>query len=112
MIDIEVKQQYNQLNSEVEKLYDHIEPAKIQAEIVELEDKLQQKDTWENPELSQKISQDLKERKELSALFSGWKDELENVEVMFELFEEEKEENLFIKETVLWITESRLMNLE
>lgn len=95
MIDIEVKQQYNQLNSEVEKLYDHIEPSKIQTEIVELEDKLQQKDTWENPELSQKISQDLKERKDLLAQFSTWKEHLADVEAVFELYDEEKDEELF-----------------
>ena len=95
MIDIEVKQQYNQLKEEVEKLYEHIEPKKIEAEIGELEEKLQQKEVWENQELSQRISQDLKEKKDLVSVFDSWYQNLANVEASFELYEEAKDEELF-----------------
>ena len=91
MIDIEVKQQYNQLTSEVDKLYNHIEPEKIKKEIEELEGKLQQKEVWENQELSQKTSQELKEKKDLILLFDNWHQNLADVEAIFELYEEEIE---------------------
>ena len=91
MIDIEVKQQYNQLTSEVDKLYNHIEPEKIKKEIEELEEKLQQKEVWENQELSQKTSQELKEKKDLILLFDNWHQNLADVEAIFELYEEEIE---------------------
>ena len=95
MIDIEVKQQYNQLKSEVEKLYTHIEPKKIQSEIQNLEEKLQQKEVWENQELSQKTSQELKEKKDLISLFENWYQSLADVEAIFELYEESKDDELF-----------------
>ncbi len=95
MIDIEVKQQYNQLKDEVEKLFKHIEPKKIEAEIKELEGKLQQKEVWENQELSQKTSQELKEKKDLIALFENWHQNLADVEASFELYEEAKDDELF-----------------
>ena len=91
MIDIEVKQQYNQLTSEVDKLYNHIEPEKIKKEIEELEGKLQQKEVWENQELSQKTSQEIKEKKDLILLFDNWHQNLADVEAIFELYEEEIE---------------------
>ena len=81
---------YNQLKEEVEKLFEHIEPKKIEAEIEELEEKLQQKEVWENQELSQKTSQELKEKKDLIALFESWHQNLADVEASFELYEEAK----------------------
>ena len=95
MIDIEIKQQYNQLKSEVEKLYKHIEPEKIQSEIDELEGKLQKKEVWENQELSQKTSQELKEHKDLLGTFDSWFQSLADVEAIFELYEESGDEELF-----------------
>ena len=47
-LDVEIKQHYNQLTAEVGKLYKHIEPEKLNSEIKELEEKLQQKEVWEN----------------------------------------------------------------
>ena len=95
MIDIEIKQQYNQLKSDVDKFYAHIEPEKVQAGINELEKKLQQKEVWENQELSQKISQELKEHKDLLGTFESWFQSLADVEAIFELYEEAGDEELF-----------------
>ena len=95
MIDIETKQQYNQLNNEVEKLYNHIDSKKIQTEIDELENKLQQKEVWENQELSLKISQELKEKKDLLSKFDNWRQNLADVDAVFELYEESKDDELF-----------------
>ena len=95
MIDVEIKQHYNQLTVEVGKLYKHIEPEKLNSEIKELEEKLQQKEVWENQELSLKISQELKEKRDLSALFEKWQQNLDDVEAIFELYEESKDEELF-----------------
>ena len=93
MIDIELKQQYNQLKGEVDKLYNHIEPKKVEAEIEELENKLQQKEIWENQELSQKISQELKEQKDLLGIFEGWRQNLADVSAVFELCGEDENDN-------------------
>ena len=93
MIDIELKQQYNQLKSEVDKLYNHIEPKKVLSEIEELEKKLQQKEVWENQELSQKISQELKEHKDLLGIFESWHQNLADIEAIFELYEESDNED-------------------
>ena len=95
MIDVEVKQQYNQLKSEVEKLYKYIKPSEINADIEKLEEKLQQKEVWSDQELSQKISQELKEKKDLVGLFDKWHQNLEDVDAVFELYEEEKDDELF-----------------
>ena len=97
MIDVEVKQQYNQLKSEVEKLFKYIEPDKIQTEIEDLEKELQKKEVWENQELSQKISQELKEKKDLIAIFDNWHQNLADVEASFELYDEAKDEELLIE---------------
>ena len=95
MIDIEIKQQYNQIKDEVAKLYSHIEPQKIEAKIGELEKELQKKEVWENQELSQKISQELKENKDLIGIFEAWLQKLDDIEAIFELYEESKDEELF-----------------
>ncbi len=95
MIDIEIKQQYNQIKDEVAKLYSHIEPQKIEAKINELEEELQKKEVWENQELSQKISQELKENKDLINVFDTWQQKLDDIEAIFELYEESKDEELF-----------------
>ena len=95
LIDIEIKQQYNQLKTEVDKLYQHIEPVKINSEIKESEEKLQKKEVWENQELSQKISQELKEKKDIIELFENWHQNLADVEAVFELYDESKDEELF-----------------
>ncbi|MBQ7450706.1 peptide chain release factor 2 [bacterium] len=94
-MDIEIKQQYNQLKTEVDKLYQHIEPVKINSEIKESEEKLQKKEVWENQELSQKISQELKEKKDIIELFENWHQNLADVEAVFELYDESKDEELF-----------------
>ena len=97
MIDVEIKQQYNQLKSEVEKLFKYIESDKVQAEIEDLEKELQKKEVWENQELSQKISQELKEKKDLIAIFDNWHQNLADVEASFELYDEAKDEELLIE---------------
>ena len=97
MIDVEIKQQYNQLKSEVEKLFKYIEPDKIQTEIEDSEKELQKKEVWENQELSQKISQELKEKKDLIAIFDNWHQNLADVEASFELYDEAKDEELLIE---------------
>ena len=98
MIDIEIKQQYNQLISEVEKLYNHLEPEKIKKEIDILENKLQQKEVWENQELSQKTAQELKEKKDLISLFERWHQNLADVKASFELYEESNDDE-FLNES-------------
>lgn len=89
MIDIEIKQQYSQLKTEVEKLFSYINPQKIKLEIEEMEEKLQQKEVWENQELSQKIAHELKEHKDILSIFDFWEMKLADVKVIFELYDDD-----------------------
>ena len=62
--------------------------------IKENELKLQQSDVWSNPDLSSKISQELKEDKDNLEKIKRWEVLVSDIETLFDLFEETKEESL------------------
>lgn len=65
----------------------------------ELEQKLQDPSVWENQELSTKISQELKENKDVLAQVEAWETMLSDSEVLIELYEESQDEET-AKETL------------
>lgn len=67
-----------------------LENIKLKAQ--ELEKKLQDPSVWENPELSAKISQELKENKDVLAQVETWETILSDSEVLIELYEESQDE--------------------
>lgn len=64
----------------------------IRLKAVELEQKLQEPSVWENQELSTKISQELKENKDVLTQVEGWETILSDSDVLIELYEESQDE--------------------
>lgn len=58
-----------------------------------LNEKLQDPSVWENPEISTKISQELKENKDVLNTVSDWETSLSDAEVLIELYEESHDED-------------------
>ncbi len=56
--------------------------------VSEFEEKLQDSNVWENLEISSKISQELKENKDVLNQVKGWETLLSDAEVLIELYEE------------------------
>ena len=91
---------------------------KMRSEIKELDEKLQKEEVWTNSELSAKYSQESKEKKDFLEKLDKWKTSLSDVEVLFELYEESKDESLLdeaqntlsslLKELKNWEIESTL----
>lgn len=59
----------------------------------ELEEKLQDSSVWENQDISTKISQDLKENKDVLNLVANWERLLSDSEVLIELYEESHDDD-------------------
>ncbi len=74
--------------------------AVVGAKVEELEGKLQDATVWENPEISSKISQELKENKDVISQVSHWETLLSDAQVMIELHEESHDEEV-LEEAVL-----------
>ena len=98
MIYDELKQSYNIAKTELKKAEDYLNPTELNICVKNCEIELQKTEVWQNSELSSKISKQLKEAKDTIILINSWKNILEDVEVMFELYEECKEENI-LKDT-------------
>lgn len=64
----------------------------INKSVNELNKKLQDPSVWENQEISTKISQDLKENKDILNTVSSWETSLSDAEVLIELYEESHDE--------------------
>ena len=60
--------------------------------VKELEEKLQDSSVWENPEISSKISQELKENKDILSQVLDWETLLSDAQVLIELCEESHDE--------------------
>lgn len=66
----------------------------LKKSIKENEAKLQQSDVWSNPEISSKISHEIKEDKDNIEKIMNWKNKISDIETLFELYEETKDESL------------------
>ncbi len=78
----------------------------LRTSIEENELKLQQSDVWSNPDLSSKISQELKEDKDNLEKIQKWELLVSDIETLFELFEETKDES------ALYDVENRIRTLK
>lgn len=65
--------------------------------VKELEEKLQDSSIWENLEISSKLSQELKEYKDVINQVGNWEDLLSDAAVMIELYEESHDEESFVE---------------
>ncbi|MBQ2645284.1 peptide chain release factor 2 [bacterium] len=90
----ELKQFFNTAKIELDKAEKYLNPTELSSCVQKCENELQKPSVWENAELSSKISKELKDAKDTLAQIMSWRQTLEDVEVMFELYEECKEEYL------------------
>ncbi len=67
----------------------------IKSKTQELEEKLQNSEVWNNPELSSKISQELKENKDILSMIESWELLLSDSQVLIELYEESHDNQMF-----------------
>jgi peptide chain release factor 2 len=90
----DLKQSYNIAKAELKKAEEYLNPDKLLSCVKTCENQLQNPEIWQNSELSSKISKDLKDAKEQYLQIKHWKTLIEDVEVLFELYDECKEDNL------------------
>lgn len=91
-MDIETKQLFNSANTALQSALDYIKPDEIATKAKALEEQLQQENVWQNQELSQKISQELKEYREILGQIKDWNTKISDAQVMLELYEEDEDE--------------------
>ena len=118
MLIEEIKQNYNSLKSMYEKALSAFNVDSIIESVKVNEQKLQEASVWSNPEISSKLSREIKEDKDNLDRISNWERIISDIETLFELFEETKEETVIeeieslIKqlktELEIWETESTL----
>ena len=90
-MDIELKQKFDEIAAKIQDMqkYLEVEPKKIS--IKNLEEKLQQPDLWQNQELYTKLSQELKELKNIIEISNNWNNKISDCEILLELAESDKE---------------------
>ena len=90
-MDIELKQKLDEITSKIRDMQKYLEIEVKRSAIQELEEKLQEPDLWQNQELYTKLSQELKEAKNIVAISENWDKNLSDCEVLIELAQEDKE---------------------
>ena len=97
MIYEEVKQNYTPVKTMFEKALKFFDINSLKNSIKENESKLQNSHVWSNTELSAKISQEIKEDKDNLEKISGWSSNISDIETLFELYDETKDDTLLIE---------------
>lgn len=97
MIYVEIKQAYTPVKSMFEKALKVFNIESLKNSIIQNETKLQQSDVWSNPEISSKISQEIKEDKDNLYKIERWKTLVSDIDTLFELYEETKEDSVLVE---------------
>ena len=92
MLYEEIKQSYTQVKKMFDKALKVFDVDSLSKSIKENEIKLQDAQVWSNPEISSKISQEIKEDKDNLEKISHWKNFISDIETLFELYDETKDE--------------------
>ncbi len=118
MIFEEIKQNYIPIKLMFNKALKIFNIESLKESINSNELKLQKSEIWSNPEVSSKISQEIKEDKDNLEKITKWQNKISDIETLFELFEETKEESALLEadniiknlksELELWEIESTL----
>ncbi len=93
MLFDEIKQNYNPVKLMFEKALKVFNVESLKNSIIENEAKLQTSEVWSNPEISSKLAQEIKEDKDNLEKISKWKNLVSDIETLFELYEETKEDS-------------------
>lgn len=94
MIYDDLKQNYNNAKTAFAKAEEYLKPDELTSCINRCESELQQPEIWQDSEKSSKVSKLLKEAKDTLTQLDKWKRTLDDVGVIFELYDECKDENL------------------
>ena len=94
MLIDDLKQLYNAVKTMYNKALKVFDITSLEKSVKENETKLQNTEVWSNPDLSSKISQEIKEDKDNIEKINNWKNISSDIETLFELFEETKDESL------------------
>lgn len=92
MIYDELKQSYNNAKVALLKASEYFNISMLKERILRCEADLQKPEVWQNSEKSSKISKELKEAKDSLIKLQNWQSVLEDIEVIFELYAEYKDE--------------------
>lgn len=92
MLYEEIKQLYNSVKTMFNKALKVFDTDSLTKSIKENEIKLQDSAVWSNPEISSKISQEIKEDKDNLEKISNWKNLVSDIETLFELYDETKDD--------------------
>ena len=94
MLYEEIKQSYSPIKSMFNKALKVFDINSLTNSIKENEAKLQESNIWSNPDISSKISQEIKEDKDNLEKITGWKRLVSDIDTLFELYEETKDESV------------------
>ncbi len=94
MIYDDVKQSYNFVKIALSKAENYLNPTELTSCVNKCEAELQKPEIWQNSTISSKISKEMKDAKDTLSLLAKWSQMLEDVEVMFELYDECKDEKV------------------
>ncbi len=94
MLYEEAKQIYTPVKTMYNKALKVFNVESLKKSITENESKLQQSNVWSNPEISSKISQEIKEDKDNLEKISHWENLISDIDTLFELYEETKDESI------------------
>ena len=92
MLYEEIKQLYNPVKTMFNKALKVFDTDSLTKSIKENDIKLQDSAVWSNPEISSKISQEIKEDKDNLEKISNWKNLVSDIETLFELYDETKDD--------------------
>ncbi len=94
MLYEEIKQNYTPVKLMFNKALKVFNVESLNNSIKENETKLQQSEVWSNPEVSSKISREIKDLKDNIEKINSWKNKISDIETFFELYEETKEDSI------------------
>ena len=90
-MEIELKQRFDEIIWKIQDMQKYLEIDNKILLAKELEEKLQEPDLWQNQELYTKISQDLKEIKNIIEISNNWNEKLSDCEVLAEILDEDSD---------------------
>lgn len=109
MLFEEIKQLYSPIKTMFESALKVFNVESLKNSIKINEEKIQKSEVWSNPDVSSKIAQEIKEDKDNLEKISHWKNLISDIETLFELYEETKDEStLQDVETVIKTLKSEL----
>ena len=94
MIYDDLKQNFNYAKTALKKADEYLKPEELALSVNQYEAELQKPEIWQDTEKSSQISKKLKEAKETYSQIEKWHNLSEDIEVLFELYDECKDENL------------------